>query len=217
MNPKYNADFIEGDIYHIYNRTNNKELLFRSNQNRLFFLNQYAKYLNPFMDTFSWCLLPNHFHFLTRIKSAQEISSYLSDPSENLKKIEKEYLEHKTTADMLIECEWKRFFTSYSMAFNKEHSRTGNLFHRPFKRITVEKEDYFTQAVIYIHANPKHHNLCSDFTNYEWSSWKTLISDRPTRLKRDEVLDWFGGLEKFIETSKSLTEYYYQSEVFIED
>ena len=35
---KYLADFTENGIYHIYNRTNNKEKLFLSNENRLFFL-----------------------------------------------------------------------------------------------------------------------------------------------------------------------------------
>ena len=63
MNDKYLANFAEAGIYHVYNRTNNKELLFKTDENRLYFLRQYAKYLEPFVDTFCWTLLPNHFHF----------------------------------------------------------------------------------------------------------------------------------------------------------
>ena len=116
----------------------------------------------------------------------------------------------------LIELEWKRFFTSYSMAFNKQHNRNGNLFHRPFKRVEVNKESYFTQAIVYIHANAFRHKVCKDFTKYPWSSWQTMLSVNPTNICRQEVLDWFGGLQVFVDALLGMTEYYYSSNVSIE-
>jgi putative transposase len=220
MNPKTNylANFYENGIFHVYNRTNNKELLFKSDENRLYFLKQFAKYLSPFLDTFCWNLLPNHFHFLVQIKSMEEIKNHLkSVPTELLKPIEKQYLTDAATTELLLELEWKRFFTSYSMAFNKQQNRIGNLFHRPFKRIEIDKESYFTQAIVYIHANAQHHNLCKDFTQHKWTSWHSMLSNNPTGLKREEVLEWFGGLEKFIQIHKAMTEYYYNSDVSIEE
>jgi putative transposase len=80
------------------------------------------------------------------------------------------------------------------MAFNKQHYRTGNLFQRPFKRIEVNKESYFTQAIIYIHANALKHKLVKDFATYEWSSYQSIISDKPTLLQKQEVIEWFGGI-----------------------
>ena len=138
-------------------------------------------------------------------------------PNELLKPIEKEYLVGTATTELLLELEWKRFFTSYSMAFNKQQNRRGNLFHRPFKRTEINKESHFIQAIIYIHANAQHHKLCKDFTFHKWTSWHTMLSDKPTTLKRNEVLEWFGGLQKFIEIHKAMTEYYYNCEVVIED
>jgi REP element-mobilizing transposase RayT len=89
----YTTDFYEGGIFHVYNRTNNKELLFKSTDNRLYFLKQFQKYLHPFLDTFCWNLLPNHFHFLVQIKSAEVIKKYLQTlPPQRLKPIEKKYL-----------------------------------------------------------------------------------------------------------------------------
>ncbi len=220
MNTKTNylANFYENGIFHVYNRTNNKELLFKSDENRLYFLKQFAKYLSPFLDTFCWNLLPNHFHFLVQIKSMEEIKNHLKSlPRESLKPIEKQYLTDATTTELLLELEWKRFFTSYSMAFNKQQNRTGNLFHRPFKRIEIDKESHFTQAIVYIHANAQHHNLCKDFTQHKWTSWHSMLSNNPTGLKREEVLEWFGGFEKFIEIHKVMTEYYYNSNVAIEE
>ena len=212
------ADFYDGGIFHVYNRTNNKELLFKTDENRLYFLKQYAKYLQPFLDTFCWCLLPNHFHFLVRVKTSKEIKKYLCSLSaEKLNPVEKNYLNDKATAELLIEFEWKRFFTSYSMAFNKQHNRNGNLFHRPFKRVEVIKESYFTQVIVYIHANAFRHKVCKDFTKYQWSSWQTMLSLNPTNLCRQEILEWFGGLQPFIDAHIGMTEYYYNSDVVIEE
>jgi putative transposase len=218
MKDKYLANFVEDGIYHVYNRTNNKESLFKTDENRLFFLRQYAKYLEPFLDTFCWTLLPNHFHFLVRVKNSEHIKRYLKTVAvEKLKPVEKKYLEDNTTTELLIEFEWKRFLTSYSMAFNKQHNRKGNLFHRPFKRVVVDKESHFTQAIIYIHANAFKHGFCKNFKEYIWSSWKSITSSNPTKLCRQEVLDWFGGLERFVEAHNSLTEFYYGGEISIEE
>jgi hypothetical protein len=138
-------------------------------------------------------------------------------PPALLKPIEKLYLKDEATTEQLIELEWKRFFTSYSMAFNKQHNRSGNLFHRPFKRVEVIKENHFTQSIVYIHANAFRHKLCKDFTKYPWSSWQTMLSENPTNLCRHEVLEWFGGLQPFNDTHMGMTEYYYNSDVGIEE
>ena len=217
-NTDYSADFYEEGIFHVYNRTNNKELLFRSTDNRLYFLKQFKKYLNPFLDTFCWNLLPNHFHFLVQIKPIEHIKIYLRTiPFKSLKPIEKKYLANECTTNLLIELEWKRFFNSYAMAFNKQHKRQGNLFQRPFKRVEIKKESHLTQAIIYIHANAQYHKICNDFTTHLWSSWHTILSDKPTDLKRDEVLLWFGGKQKFIETHKSMIQYYSNNDFSIDD
>lgn len=214
----YSANFYEGAIFHVYNRTNNKELLFKSSDNRLYFLKQFQKYLHPFLDTFCWNLLPNHFHFLVRIRTTDEIKEYLNSLRlHSLKKIEKEYLADTATTDLLLELEWKRFFNSYAMAFNKQHQRKGNLFQRPFKRLEILTEAQFTQAVIYIHANAQHHKLYSDFTKHKWSSWHSILSDKPTLLVRDELLKWFGGRQQFIDTHKKMSQFYYKDDFSIED
>jgi putative transposase len=218
MKDKYLANFVEDGIYHVYNRTNNKEPLFKTDENRLYFLRQFAKYVEPFVDTYCWALLPNHFHFLIRVKNSEDIKRHLKTVViEKLKPIEKKYLDNNATTELLLEFEWKRFLTSYSMAFNKQHNRQGNLFHRPFKRVLVNKESHFTQAIIYIHANAFKHGVCKDFKQYIWSSWRTITTSNTTKLCRQEVLDWFGGLERFIEAHDKLAEFYYGGEISIEE
>jgi putative transposase len=216
MNNKYLADFKHDGLFHVYNRTNNKELLFIDDNDRSRFLKQYEKYLQPFLDTFSWSLLLNHFHFLVRVKSEKEIKNNLLNTAPTaLNNIEKKYLCDKATTELLIEFEWKRFFTSYAMVFNKLHERKGNLFHRPFKRLEVVNDSHFTQAIVYMHTNPVKHHLTTDFTAYPWSSWHNMISNEPTTLCRDEVLDCFGGLDSFIEAHLNMDKHYYTGEVLI--
>lgn len=218
MNVKYAASFYEEGIFHVYNRTNNKDLLFASDENRLYFLRQYAKYLAPFANTFCWNLLPNHFHFLIQIKPHKNILSYLNNIEKHLlKPVEKKYILNDATLDELLELEWKRFFNSYAMAFNKQQQRKGNLFNMAFRRVEVNKDSHFTQVVVYIHANAQKHKLCRDFTQHQWSSWHSIISAKPTLLCRDKLLEWFGGIEKFIETHKEMTQYYGESDSSIED
>ncbi len=116
-----------------------------------------------------------------------------------------------------MESAFKRLFTSYAMAFNKMHNRQGNLFSRTFKRVVILKENQFTQALIYIHANAQKHQLVKDFSAYPWTSYHSILSDKPTKLARNEVLEWFGGMHQFKTVHKGMTDYYYNFSGAIED
>lgn len=52
--------------------------------------------------------------------------------------------------------------------------------------------------IFYIHNNPVHHGFVKQMSLYPWSSYETVISDKPTKLKRKEVVELFGDLENFI-------------------
>ena len=57
----------EGLIYHIYNRGISPLDLFRDDKDFTGFLTKYDRYLGPYLDLFSYCLMPNHFHLLVKI------------------------------------------------------------------------------------------------------------------------------------------------------
>ncbi len=191
-----------GQYYHIYNRTNNKEALFLDEKDRIFFLKRYRQYLLPFLKTYAYCLLDNHFHVLVKVRSMSEILAHLNQlhPAK-VSIVQRRFLytppAERNTVE-LLEKQFGRFFISYSTVINRKYRRSGNLFHRPYKRLAIESEGHFTQCVYYIHANPKKHGLVNDFTQYKWSSYHTFMSNKPTSIEREAVLDWFGGKDGFV-------------------
>ena len=68
----YYLPLYENGYYHIYNRGNNGENIFCKHENYLYFLKQYNHYLGDYLDTFAYCLLPNHFHLLVRVKEKEQ-------------------------------------------------------------------------------------------------------------------------------------------------
>ena len=64
----YHAIFEEQCYYHVYNQGNNKENLFYNDGNYIYFLEKWNKYFSNYLDVWSYCLMPNHFHFLVEVK-----------------------------------------------------------------------------------------------------------------------------------------------------
>lgn len=164
---------IPGEYYHVYNRGINGEPLFREERNYPYFLKLYAKYIEPVAETYAYCLLNNHFHLLVRIKEIAPVSETgpILDPSR----------------------QFNNWFIAYAKAFNKAYQRTGGLFESPFKRKRVDSDRYFTYLVAYIHRNPQKHGFVDDFRTWPYSSYRAILSSKPSRIQRAVVLDWFAG------------------------
>jgi len=64
---------INGNQYHIFNRGNQSQNIFYLKKNYSFFLERYAKYMNNYWDTYSYALLPNHFHLAVELKPTDKI------------------------------------------------------------------------------------------------------------------------------------------------
>ena len=198
-------DILEPDsFYHIFNRGINSQKTFNSNENYLFFLKQAKKHLIEFVDFYAYCLMPNHYHFIIKVKSAEELS--------NTARVGNSGSVTNTTGlhspQAIISKQFGTFFNSYTQAFNKDNNRHGALFERPFKRIRITSDDYLLQSIIYVHQNSL--AFSSNLANYPYSSYKSIISNSITVIKRDEVIKLFGDIENFIYCHKlntTLTEF----------
>jgi putative transposase len=208
-----------GVIYHVYNRANGNERMFLSKENYRFFLEKYLLYISPIADTFCYCLMPNHFHFLIRIKTFQELEEYFQPSSrpkfKTLDGMTRKDEKFKTlngmtqkdgkfkTLDELLEKEsllskqFSKFFSSYTQAFNKQQNRMGSMFMKNFKRLRVNDHTYLINLIHYIHFNPVESRLCNHPVEWKHSSYSVLLSEKETFLRRDEILEWYGSRENF--------------------
>ena len=94
--------------------------------------------------------------------------------------------------------QFSNFCNSYAKSFNRRFGRKGALFLDFLRRKPVDTEAYFTTLLAYIHLNPVHHGLCRYTDEWAYSSIHSITSSKPTRLERNAVLDWFGGIEPFV-------------------
>jgi putative transposase len=205
-----------GKYYHIYNRGNNRENLFREERNYQLFLALYTKYVVPVADTYAYVLLKNHFHFLVRTRTIAEQAAWWASRDRDLTG-EKAHLSgrsmaiggqmeerHAQSVDIDVDFkpldpskQFSNLFNAYARTFNNTYRRTGALFQRPFGRIEVTSDAYFRRLVLYIHQNPQKHGFVQDFRAWPYSSYHTLLSLKQTLLQRDAVLSWFDNKDGF--------------------
>ncbi len=143
--------FEKGKYYHLYNRSNNSEPVFRDDQNYLFFLTKFKKHIKPFCTVISYCLMPTHFHFL--IRSETDLSENLSNGI-------------------------KVTLRSYTRAINLRYNRHGNLFQQNTKTKLVDDETYLLTLVSYIHQNPLRAKLVENIRDWKYSSYLDLNGKR---------------------------------------
>ncbi|MBC7391366.1 MAG: hypothetical protein H7329_19355 [Opitutaceae bacterium] len=186
---KANTELLLPDTYyHIYNRGINGEDIFKLEKHYFLFLQKYIFHIDPIADTFAYCLLKNHFHILIRTKSEEEILEYVE------KQFPGKLIE---SVPHFISKQFAHLFNGYTQKINLETKRTGGLFENPFRRIEVKNDKYLSQLIWYIHFNPQKHEFVKDFKEYPHSSYHSHLLQKQTRLKREEVIEWFGSLDDY--------------------
>ncbi len=144
------------NLYHIYNRGNNKQPIFFNRENYIYFLKKVKKYIYSNCDILSWCLMPNHFHFLIH---ANDLS---------VKLVKQTPLQINALTEGL-----RLLLSTYTQGINKQNNSTGNLFQQKTKSKCINDGDshYGYTAFQYIHQNPLRSNLVTKPEDWEFSSF----------------------------------------------
>lgn len=169
--------FREGHYYHVYNRGNNRAIIFHDQQDYEQFLKRFKLVLgqpsaplvmykdkknrvlritplpaNAF-SILSYCLMPNHFHILIKQNTA-------------------------ITIDRLI----TKLCTSYAAYYNKKYEHVGHIFQDAFKAKLVDSDEYLSYLSAYIHNNP------TDISKYPYSSFFDYTNKRSGKLCTKEII-----------------------------
>lgn len=178
-------------LYHIYNHANGEELLFKEAENYRYFLQQWDKYISPIAETYAYCLMPNHIHFLIQIKPENEVRSYFDIDGDST------IFGDSRVFQKFVSKQFAKIFSSYTQAFNKKYQRKGSLFRPSFKRKAIRAKTYLTTIVCYIHRNPVHHGFTERLESWKFNSYHAYCSDKPTKINKSLLNEYFGDVSNF--------------------
>ena len=188
------------DCYHVYNRGNNKQLIFFNDDNYSFFLRKMHLQLKPYCDILCWCLMPNHFHLIIH---ANELSCK-ARPAFGNNSIQ----EFSYRLGLLL--------SSYSQAINKQNKTTGSLFQQKTKskelimKSVSNSGSYIINAMHYCHQNPLKAHMVKKMEDWPYSSFLDYCGLRDGQLCNKSLLMELTGydLSQFYEDSYNTIEGY---------
>jgi putative transposase len=180
-------------IYHIYTHANGFENLFQSEENYRYFLAKYRKFIYPVAETYAYCLMPNHFHLLVKIRSEAEVMDFLK----RRKNINYTSFETEVLFSRVISLQFSHWLNGYTQAYNKMYKRMGSLFVSGFKRKVVGDERYLMRLLIYIHNNSVHHGFTDCMSDWKHSSLHAYLNQDDSIINPAYFIDRFGGIENF--------------------
>ncbi len=170
----------ESNFYHVYNRGCNKENIFfqESDYNNLLSRIDETKDRKN-IEIITYCLMPNHYHFLLYQDSERPVSDWL-----------------------------KSLFSGYVQRINRKYDRTGTLFERSAKPKLVTDDNYLIELIHYIHANPLKHNFVVNPIGWRYSSLPYYLNNEQNKLMSQRAIlkyfsDSFNYQESFHEYLES--------------
>jgi REP element-mobilizing transposase RayT len=145
-----------GAIYHVMNRGDRREPIFKDDEDRQCFLDTLGEACGKTgWQVQAYCLMPNHFHLV------------METPQANL------------VAGM------KWFLGVYTSRFNRRHKLFGHLFSGRYKSLVVDGSGngYLKSMCDYVHLNPVRARLIAEdqrLEKYQWSSYPHYLQ-KPSR------------------------------------
>ena len=208
--------FEQGNLYHIFNQGNNRQRIYFSRENYLFFLEKIKRHILPFADVLAWCLIPNHFHLMVHVN---ELELPMVDGSLGLCPSATQSRARTTTSikTQSLQHSIGVMLASYTRAINKENDWSGSLFRSETKANCLTKNEKITRAWFiaqgvtsiniqepeqqypnicfnYINLNPVKHGLVKHCESWEFSSYPDIAGLRNGKLLNKDRIQEFGLL-----------------------
>ena len=131
----------------MYNKAIDQRKLFYEEADYQRFLNNFKKYFSPYLDVISFCLIPNHFHFMIRIKEEKSVDVAFIK-SEDTAASRKYLLKELSWSDFLSD-QFRRALSSHALFINRKYQLHGPLFMKKIKRTEVASEQKYYNLMCY--------------------------------------------------------------------
>ena len=140
--PRKVRELVNGGIYHVYNRGNDKMPLFREPSDFRYFLKRFREVKELLgAQVFHYCIMQNHFHFLLQVHRGPDLI----------------ILMHRTQL-------------AYARYFKRKYDFVGHVFQERFRSPRIPNDSYYLQCGRYIERNPVKAGLVKSATEYPYSS-----------------------------------------------
>lgn len=139
--PRTKRNFKPECFYHIYNRGNNKEQIFKQKTDKRLFVNLIYKYKKGSgIRIVTYCVMDNHFHLIVRTgKNPKRVSKFM-----------------------------QKLCTSYALQINRKYDRIGHIFQSRYNANLLPYKKDLERALRYVRNNPVQDGLVRQQRHYPW-------------------------------------------------
>lgn len=179
--------------YHLSIKTNSKNDFFiREDKDFDFFANRYLQYLNPFVRTLCYCLLPQSYESII----------YIGDGRRLIKNRDNRKIRNNQITE-IISNSIRKFHISYCKYFNHKYHRIGSLFREDPKAIELENLSCAIKHMGEIHLRTVKLGLIEKIGEWKFSSYRSYAENIGDNiLWKERILGYFGSIEEFINFHK---------------
>lgn len=140
---------VGGYIYHVINRGNSKQGIFKKEQDYRVFIDLMKEAKRKFpIKIFAYCIMPNHFHLVVMPTQEEELSKYM----------------HWT-------------MTTHVRRYHQHYNTSGHLWQGRFKSFIIQEDNHFLTVLRYVEGNAVRAGLVNSARDWKWSSHRETIGE----------------------------------------
>ena len=146
--PRIKRGLIDNFPYHVLNRGNGKQKVFRKKQDYESFVKLIREAKFRFqVNIFAYCLMPNHFHLVIMPIHAEGLSKFM---------------------------QW--LMTSHVRRYHRHYGGTGHIWQGRFKSFIIQNDAHLLSVMRYVEGNPVRAGLVKSAKYWMWSSCRQTLS-----------------------------------------